>query len=69
MYIMLSLFDVVENKIIIAISLEKLSRDLLQSFGIRYDSISLSVRFDYFSWVSGKIDFWCHTVYFGTPKP
>ena len=35
------------EKIVIAIALEKLKRDLLQPYGIRYDSISLSVRFAY----------------------
>ena len=54
---------------IIAIALEKLNVDLLQPSRIRYGSISLSVRFDYFSCILGNIDFWYHIVYCGTPKP
>ena len=65
---MLYLFIVVE-RIVIAIVLEKINGDLLQPSRIRYNFISLSVKFSYCSFILERIDFWCHTVYYGTPKP
>ena len=65
---MLVLFVVVERKLLAQVGLEKLNGDLLQPSGIRYDSMSLSVRYLVSLAYWERIDFLCLDVCCGTPQ-